>query len=57
MYKCKQNINPPVFRSIFTHRTKTEYALRNENSIQNFYAKQILVSIAFSPLDPIFGTK
>ena len=34
MYKCKQNLNPPVFRNIFTHRTKTKYAFRNENSIQ-----------------------
>ena len=34
MYKCKQNLNPPVFRNISTHRTKTKYALRNENSIQ-----------------------
>ena len=34
MYKCKQNLNPPVFRNIFTHRTKTKYALRNEYSIQ-----------------------
>ena len=34
MYKCTQNLNPPVFRNIFTHRTKTKYALRNENSIQ-----------------------
>ena len=34
MYKCKQNFNPPVFCNIFTHRTKTKYALRNENSIQ-----------------------
>ena len=34
MYKCKQNLNPPVFRNIFTHRTKTKYALRNENSNQ-----------------------
>ena len=33
MYKCKQNLNPPVFRNIFTHRTKTKYALRNESSI------------------------
>ena len=33
MYKCKQNLNPSVFRNIFTHRTKTKYALRNENSI------------------------
>ena len=34
MYKCKQDLNPPIFRNIFTHRTKTKYALRNENSIQ-----------------------
>ena len=34
MYKCKQNLNPPVFRNIFTHRTKTKYPLRHENSIQ-----------------------
>ena len=34
MYKCKQNLNPPVFCNIFTHRTKTKYALRNEYSIQ-----------------------
>ena len=34
MYKCKKNLNPPVFRKIFTHRTKTKYVLRNENSIQ-----------------------
>ena len=33
MYKCKQNLNPPVFRNIFTHRTKTKYALRNKYSI------------------------
>ena len=30
MYKCKQNLNPTLFRNIFTHRTKTKYALRNE---------------------------
>ena len=34
MQKCKQNLNPPVFRNIFTDRTKTKYALQNENSIQ-----------------------
>ena len=34
MYKCKQNLNSPVFRNIFSHRTKTKYALRNEYSIQ-----------------------
>ena len=34
MYKCKQNLNLPVPRNIFTHRKKTKCALRNENSIQ-----------------------
>ena len=34
MYKCKKNLNPPVFRNIFTHRTKTKYVPRNEYSIQ-----------------------
>ena len=34
MYQCKQNLNPPVFRNSFTHRTKTKYVLRNESSIQ-----------------------
>ena len=34
MYKCKQSLDPPVFRNIFIHRTKTKYALRNENSNQ-----------------------
>ena len=34
MYKCKQNLNSPVFRNIFVHRTKTKYALRNEHFIQ-----------------------
>ena len=38
MCNCKQNLNPPIFRNIFTHRTKTKYALRNENFIQEpFY--------------------
>ena len=32
--KCKQNLNSPVFRNIFAHRTKTKYVLRNENFIQ-----------------------
>ena len=34
MYKCKQNLNPPAFRNIFTYRIKTKYALRNESFIQ-----------------------
>ena len=34
MYKQKHNLNPPVFRNIFTNRTKTKYAPRNGNSIQ-----------------------
>ena len=27
MYKCKQNLNPPVLPNIFTHRIETQYAL------------------------------
>ena len=34
VYKCKQNLSPPVFRNVFTHRTKTKYGLRNKYSIQ-----------------------
>ena len=34
MYKCKQKLNHPVFRNIFTHRKENKYALQNENSIQ-----------------------
>ena len=34
MHKCKENLNSPVFCNIFSHRTKTKYALRNENSFQ-----------------------
>ena len=34
MYKCKQILNPPVFRNIFNHRTKTKYALRYKNYVQ-----------------------
>ena len=34
MNKCKQNLSHPVFCNIFTHRTKTKYALRNESFIQ-----------------------
>ena len=57
MYKCKQNLNPPVFPNIFTHRTKTKYALRNEYSIQELLCRTNLVSIAFHTVDPTFGTK
>ena len=34
MCKCKENLNHPVFRNIFTHRAKNKYALRSDNSIQ-----------------------
>ena len=33
MYKCKQNLDLPVFRNIFTHRTKTKFVLWIENLI------------------------
>ena len=41
MYKCKQNLNPHVFRNIFTHRTKAKYTLRTENSIQEALCQKI----------------
>ena len=56
MYKCKQNLSPPVFRNIFTHITKTKYALRNEHSFQEPLCRT-LVSIAFYTVDHTFGTK
>ena len=34
MYKCKQNLTPPVFGNIFTNRKNTKCSIRNENSIQ-----------------------
>ena len=34
MYKCEQNLNPPIVCNIFTHRTKTKCALRNKSSIE-----------------------
>ena len=49
----KQNVNPPVFCNIFTHRSKTKYALRNENSIQ----EPLCRTNTFHTVDPIFGTK
>ena len=58
IHKCKQNLNPPVFHNIFTHRTKTKYALQKMNILfKNLYVEQILVSIAFHTVDPTFGTK
>ena len=34
IYTCKQNSNSSIFRNTVTHRTKTKYILRNENSIE-----------------------
>ena len=53
MYKYKQNLNPPVFRNVFTNQTKTKCTLGNEQ----IYAEQILVSIAFHIVDNTFVTK
>ena len=39
MCKCKPILNRPVFRNIFTHKTKIKYALRNENSIQELLCR------------------
>ena len=52
MYKCKQNLNLPVFRNIFTHRTKTNMSSKMNILFKNLYAEQILVGIAFHTVDP-----
>ena len=57
MYKCKQNLNPPVFRDIFTHRTKPNMRFEMNILFKNLSAEQILVSIVFHTVDPNFGTK
>ena len=49
MYKCKQNLNPPVFRNIFTYRITSLF--------KNLYDEQLLVNNAFHTLDPTFRTK
>ena len=57
MHKCKQNLNPPVFRNIFTHRTKAKYQISKMKTLfKNLYAKQILISIAYHTTDLTFGT-
>ena len=58
MYKCKQNLNAPVFCNIFTHRKKKPN-MRSEINIllKNLYVEQILVSIAFHAMDPNFEIK
>ena len=57
MYKCKQNLNPPVFRNIFTHRTKTKYALRNEISIQEPLCRTNFSQYCISYLGPYLCNK
>ena len=57
MYKCKQNLNPPLFRNIFTHKQKPNMRSEMKILFKNPYAEQILVSIAFHTVDPTFGTK
>ena len=49
MYKCKQNLNSPVFRNIFTDRAKTKYALRNEYFIQEPMPNEFLSVLHFIP--------
>ena len=57
MYKRKQNLNPSVFRNIFTHRTKTKMRFEMKILFKNPYADQILVITAFHTVDPTLGTK
>ena len=52
MCKCEQNLNPPVFRNIFTLRTKPTYAFRNENSIKEPLFQSVLHFIPWTqPLE------
>ena len=57
MYKCKQNLNAPVFRNIFTHRTKTKYALRNKYSIQEPPCRTNFSQCCISYLGPYLWNK
>ena len=57
MYKCKQNLNPPVLCNIFTHRTKTKYALGNENSIQEPQCRTNFSSYFISYRGPYLSNK
>ena len=57
MYKCKQNINSPVFRNIFTHRTKTKCVLRNENSIQKPLCRTTFSQYCISYCGPYLWNK
>ena len=57
MYKCKKNLNPPVFRNILTHRTKTKYALRNENSNQELLYRTSFSQFCISYRGPYLWNK
>ena len=57
MYKCKQNLNPPVYRNIFTHRTKTKYALSTESSIQEPLWFNLFSQYCISYRGPYLGNK
>ena len=57
MYKCNQNLNPLAFRNIFTHRTKTKYALRNEYSIQEPLCGTNFSQYCISYCGPYFWNK
>ena len=52
MYKYKQNLNLPV---PIEQKPKTCYEIKV--LFKNLYAEQILVSIEFHTMDPIFGTE
>ena len=57
MYKCKQNINSPVFRNIFTHRTKTKCVLQNEDSIQEPLCRTTFSQYCISYCGPYLWNK
>ena len=47
IYKCKQNLNPPVFRNILLTGQKPNIRAEMKILLKNLYVEQILVSIAF----------
>ena len=58
MYKCKQNLNSSVFHNIFTRRTKTNYALlQNENSIQEPLCRTNFIQYCISYRGPNLWNK
>ena len=59
IYKCKYNLNPPVFPNEQNQPTEQETNVNSEMKIlsMSVYTGQILVSIEFHIVDPTSGTE